>query len=152
MLSSSSGRTSSTSRSAGWGGSVEMAYVVQGVCTIAAIAVALWLARRARPDLRNAAVTAAVLIATPYVLDYDYVVLLAGIAFLWRDAERHGWLSWEKSALALVWVAPLVARSVAALTLFPLGLVTAMLVLGLAIQRALTLSLSKGERSHFDND
>ena len=62
----------------------------------------------------NAAVTAAVLISTPYVLDYDYVVLLAGIAFLWRDAERHGWLSWEKSALALVWIAPLVAGAYAA--------------------------------------
>jgi hypothetical protein len=93
--------------------------------------------------LRNAAVTAAVLISTPYVLDYDYVVLLAGIAFLWRDAERHGWLSWEKSALALVWAAPLVARSVAQLTLLPLGLLTAILVLGLAVRRALTASPSR---------
>ena len=54
--------------------------------TVAAIGATLWLARKARPDLRNAAVTAAVLISTPYVLDYDYVVLLAGLAFLWRDA------------------------------------------------------------------
>jgi alpha-1,2-mannosyltransferase len=70
------------------------------------------------------------------VLDYDFVVLLAGIAFLWRDAERHGWLPWEKSALALVWLAPLIARNLAALTLFPLGLLAAMLVLVLAVRRA----------------
>jgi hypothetical protein len=121
-----------------WGGSIEVAYAVQGVFTVSAIAATLWLARKARPDLRNAAVTAAVLISTPYVLDYDYVVLLAGLAFLWRDATRHGWLSLEKSTLALVWIAPLVARNVAALTYFPLGLLTAILVLVLAVRRTLT--------------
>ena len=126
-----------------WGISIDVAYAVQGVFTLAAIAATLWLARKARPDLRNAAVTAAVLISTPYVLDYDYVVLLAGLAFLWRDAQRHGWLSWEKSALALVWVAPLIARNVAAITLFPLGLLTAILVLVLSVRRALKASPSR---------
>lgn len=126
-----------------WGGSIDLAYAVQAGFTIAAIGATLWLARKARPDLRNAAVTAAVLISTPYVLDYDYVVLLAGIAFLWRDAARHGWLSWEKSALALVWIAPLVARNVAALTLVPLGLTTAILVLILAVRRHLRASPSR---------
>jgi hypothetical protein len=126
-----------------WGGSIEYAYAVQGVFTLAAIAVTLWLARKARPDVRNAAVTAAVLISTPYVLDYDFVVLLAGIAFLWRDAERHGWLSWEKSALALVWIAPLFARNLAAVTLFPLGLLTAILVLALAVRRSVLVIPAK---------
>lgn len=126
-----------------WGGPVGVAYAVQAVATLAAIAATLWLARTARPDLRNAAVTAAVLVATPYVLDYDYVVLLAGVAFLWRDATRHGWLSWEKSALALVWIAPLVARNVAAVTLVPLGLLTAILVLALAVRRRLRASPSR---------
>ena len=129
-----------------WGGSIAIAYAVQALLTGASIGATLWLARRAKPDLRNAAVTAAVLISTPYVLDYDFVVLLAGIAFLWRDAERHGWLPWEKNALALVWIAPLVARNIAAMTLFPLGLLTAVLLLGLAARRAVTASPS--HRSH----
>ena len=126
-----------------WGGSVEFAYAVQGVFTVAAIAATLWLARKARPDVRNAAVTAAVLISTPYVLDYDFVVLMAGIAFLWRDAERHGWLPWEKSALALIWIAPLFARNLAGVTLFPLGLLTTILMLVLAVRRGLTASPSR---------
>lgn len=126
-----------------WGVPIIPAYVVWCVFFLTSLALTLWLAHKARPDIRNAAVTAAVLISTPYVLDYDYVVLLAGIAFLWRDATRHGWLSWEKSALALVWIAPLVARNVAALTLFPLGLLTALLVLGLAVRRHLTASPSR---------
>ena len=71
-----------------WGVAIGPAYAVQGVVTLAAIAATLWLAWQGRPALRNAAVTAAVLIATPYVLDYDYVVLLLGIAFLWKDGER----------------------------------------------------------------
>jgi hypothetical protein len=74
------------------------------------------------------------------VLDYDFVVLLAGIAFLWRDAEKNGWLPWEKTALALVWIAPLIARNIAAVTLFPLGLLTAMLVFALAVRRQLKAS------------
>jgi hypothetical protein len=126
-----------------WGGSVEFAYAVQGVFTVAAIAATLWLARKARPDVRNAAVTAAVLISTPYVLDYDFVVLMAGIAFLWRDAERHGWLPWEKSALALIWIGPLFARNLAGVTLFPLGLLTTILMLVLAVRRGLTASPSR---------
>jgi hypothetical protein len=129
-----------------WGGSIAIAYAVQAIFTGASIGSTLWLARRARPDVRNAAVTAAVLVSTPYVLDYDFVVLLAGIAFLWRDGERHGWLPWEKSALALVWIAPLIARSIAAATLFPLGLLTAILMLVLAARRAVTASPS--HRSH----
>ena len=127
----------------GWGASIEFAYLVQAVFTVAAIAATLWLARTARPDVRNAAVAAAVLISTPYVLDYDFVVLLAGLAFLWRDAERHGWLGWEKTALALVWLAPLVARNIAALTSVPLGLLTAILVLALAVRRQLRASPSR---------
>ena len=41
-----------------WGGSVPLAYAVQGAVTVAAMgAVLLWLTRTARPNLRNAAVS-----------------------------------------------------------------------------------------------
>jgi hypothetical protein len=126
-----------------WGGSIALAYAAQTMFTVTSIGATLWLARRARPDIRNSAVTAAVLISTPYVLDYDYVVLLAGLAFLWRDAEEHGWLPWEKTLLTIVWVAPLVARNVAALTLFPLGLLTAIVVIELSLRRHLSTSPSR---------
>ena len=126
----------------GLGGGIDLAYAVQAVASVIAISASLWVARAGRPDLRNAAVTAAVLIATPYVLDYDFVVVLAGIAFLWRDAVRHGWLTWEKSLLVVVWVAPLVARNLAAMILIPLGLTTAIIILGLAVRRTLRASPS----------
>jgi len=118
-----------------WGMAVGPAYLVQAAASAAAVGVALWLAWSGRPALRNAATTAAVLIATPYVLDYDFVVLLVGIGFLWKDGEQHGWGSWEKSLLALAWLAPFFERSVAGVTLFPLGLLTAFIVLGIALRR-----------------
>ena len=134
----------------GVGGGIGLAYSVQAIASAIAIGTSLWVARFGRPDLRNAAVTATVLIATPYVLDYDFVVLLAGIAFVWRDAVRHGWLTWEKSLLGLAWIAPLVARNLAALTLVPVGLITAIIVLALAIRR--TLTASPFRRSHAASD
>jgi hypothetical protein len=119
-----------------WGGEVGLAYAVQLAATLAAIAAVIWVAwTRQSPHLRNAMVCAAVLIATPYVLDYDYVVLLPALAFLWLDDERHGWLPWDKTLMALVWVAPIVARQAAQFAYLPLGLATAVIVAFLAIRR-----------------
>jgi hypothetical protein len=126
-----------------WGMAIGPAYAVQGAASVLAIGATLWLAGARRPALRNAAATAAVLIATPYVLDYDFVVLLLGIGFLWKDGEDHGWAPWEKSLLALAWIAPLIARALAQATLFPLGLLTAIIVLGIAVARGLRASPSR---------
>lgn len=126
-----------------WGLAIRPAYAVQAIFTLAAICATLWLAVKFRPELRNAAAAAAVLIATPYVLDYDFVVLLLGIAFLWKDGEEHGWGPWEKTLLALAWIAPLFARALAGATLFPFGLLTAISILGIAIARAIRASPSR---------
>jgi hypothetical protein len=129
-----------------WGGPVPLAYAVQGAGTLAAIAAATWLSARARPMLHNAGVAAAVLIATPYVLDYDYTVLLLAVGFLWKDAQEHGWGPWERSLVALAWIAPLFARQLAQATLIPLGAATALALLAIAVARALRASPSR--RSH----
>jgi hypothetical protein len=119
-----------------WGGGIAPAYAVQAIATLASIGLVLWLARRARPAERNAAALAAALISTPYVLDYDFVLLGIAIAFLAADGLRRGFLSWEKTLLALAWIAPLFARQLAAATLIPLGQATAIIVLALAARRA----------------
>lgn len=125
-----------------WGLAIGPAYAVQAAAGIAAVGIALALAWNRRPALRNAAVTAAVLISTPYVLDYDYVVLLLGIGFLWKDGDEHGWREWEKSLLALAWMTPMFARAIAEAALIPLGLLSAVLVLGIALNRGLKASPS----------
>ncbi len=120
-----------------WGGSVPFAYAVQGAVTVAAMGAVLWLTRAARPNLRGAAICAAALLSTPYLLDYDLVVLGLGAAFLVADGLERGFLPWEKSLLALVWLAPLAARPLAEATFFPLGQLAIVAVLALAMRRTL---------------
>ena len=122
-----------------WGGPVPLAYAVQGAVTVLAMGAVLWLTRAARPLLRSAAVCAAAMLSTPYVLDYDLVVLGLGAAFLVADALERGFLPWEKSLLALVWIAPLLARPLAEATLFPLGQLAIVAVLAIAVRRSLAL-------------
>lgn len=122
-----------------WGGGIAPAYAVQALATLASIGLVLWLTRRGRPAERNAAALAAALISTPYVLDYDFVLLGIAIAFLAADGLRRGFLSWEKTLLALAWIAPLFARQLAAAALIPLGQATAVIVLALAVRRAASL-------------
>lgn len=122
-----------------WGAAPGLAYAVQAAATLAAIGTALWLTRFAGAMPRNAAACAAALLSTPYLLDYDFVLLGLGAAFLVRDGMERGFFSWEKSLLALVWVAPLFARQLATFALLPLGQATAMIVLALAVRRAVAL-------------
>jgi hypothetical protein len=86
------------------------------------------------------------MLSTPYVLDYDLVVLGFSAAFLVADGLERGFLPWEKSLLALVWVAPLVSRSLAEAILIPLGQASIVILLALAVRRGLAGS---GERLPF---
>jgi hypothetical protein len=53
---------------------------------------------------QNGFLTAA-LLATPYVLDYDLVVLAVAIAFFARHGLQHSFRNYEISLLAAAWVA-----------------------------------------------
>ena len=74
--------------------------------------------------------------ATPYSLDYDFVVLAPAIAFLAADGFARGFAPWEKTALALLWLMPLIARTVAEQALIPLGVPSMLLVFVLILRRA----------------
>ena len=122
-----------------WGGDLPASYGVQIFATGSALAVTLWLTKRAQPAQRNAAAIATALISTPYVLDYDFVPLGIAVAFLVADGIRRGFLSYEKSLYAFVWLAPLFARQLAEAALLPVGQATAVIVLVLAARRAIVL-------------
>ena len=62
------------------------------------------------------------LLATPYVLDYDLMVLAVAIAYLARHGLRRGFEPFEISLLAAAWLVPLLSRSVAGVSGIPLGL------------------------------
>ena len=70
-----------------WGAGVPMAYAVQSALALMLAASLAWLWRsNAAFELKAAALASASLLATPYVLDYDLVVLAVAIAFF----ARHG--------------------------------------------------------------
>ena len=117
-----------------WGGSVALAYVAQSAVSATALAAVAFLSFRDNIALRNAAVTAAALVSTPYALDYDLVVLGLALVWLWTDGEENGFLDWERSLMALVWIAPLFARQLAQLTLVPLGLATVLIMMNLCTE------------------
>ena len=124
-----------------WGGSVALAYAVQGIVTLAVAAALVWLWRSgAAFALKAAALCIGVLLATPYSIDYDMMLLAPAIAFLAVHGRQHGFAPYAISALAGVWAVPLAARSVAQATFIPIGVI-AMLALF-----ALVLHWARGDR------
>lgn len=110
------------------GAPVLAAYAAQGAAALFAVlllARAVW-GRGWSPGL-GAAMLAGAPLATPFVLDYDMVLL--GFPLLWLAGEglRTGFRDWEKLAITLAFVAPAFARPLA----LELGVPTMPLVLAL---------------------
>jgi alpha-1,2-mannosyltransferase len=120
-----------------WGGTVALAYAVQGSVTLMLAAAMAWL-WRAPVDfaLKAAGLVTAALLATPYSLDYDLTALAPAIAFLAVHGMRRGFTPYEKSALAALWIAPLVARSLAQAMLLPVGVIAMAALLVAVLHRA----------------
>ena len=120
-----------------WGGSIDAAYAAQGALALTLAASVVWLWRsQAAFELKAAALAIACLLATPYVLDYDMVVLGIAIAFLVRHGLARGFHPYEISLLALTWAAPFLTRSVAGLSGVPLGLIVMLALYAMTLRRA----------------
>jgi alpha-1,2-mannosyltransferase len=119
-----------------WGAPVPLAYAVQGAATLAIGAglIRLWRSS-ATFALKAAALCLAAILATPYSLDYDLMVLAPAIAFLTLDGLERGFGPYEKTALAFLWVVPLVARGFAQVTFIPLGVIAMLAVFVLVLRR-----------------
>jgi alpha-1,2-mannosyltransferase len=125
-----------------WGAPVPLAYAIQGAATLALAMASAWLWHGKAPyPLKAAGLCLAAVLATPYTLDYDMMVLAPAIAFLVADGLARGFGPWEKTALAALWLVPLVARTVPQATLIPLG-VPAMLAMFILILRRAELNLA----------
>jgi alpha-1,2-mannosyltransferase len=122
-----------------WGGSVALAYAVQGAVTLAIAAALLWMWRGSVPfALKGAALCLAAILATPFSLDYDMMVLAPAIAFIAIGGAANGFGPFGKSALAGLWMVPLVARPIAGATLIPLGVPMMLAVFALTLRDATT--------------
>jgi hypothetical protein len=120
-----------------WGAPVAAAYFAQATVTLCAGAAVVWLWRTTAPfAFKAAALLIATLLATPYSLDYDLMLLAPAIAFLAAHGVARGFVPYEKTLLAALWLVPLVARSVAQFTLIPLAVPAMIAVFVLIMSRA----------------
>jgi hypothetical protein len=121
-----------------WGGPIALAYAVQAAMTLGLAVALAWLWRRDVDfALKAAALVIATILATPYSLDYDMTALAPAIAFLAIHGVRFGFADYEKSAVAALWFAPLLARTAAQQLALPLGVLAMATALGLVLHRAI---------------
>ena len=120
-----------------WGAGVHLAYAVQIALALMLAASLAWLWQsNAVFELKASALATASLLATPYVLDYDLVVLAVAIVFLVRHGMNRGFHDYEISLLAAAWFMPLLSRAIAGVTGIPLGLLVLLAIYVFTLQRA----------------
>lgn len=120
-----------------WGASVPLAYAAQGALALALALSIVWLWRsKAAFELKASALATASLLATPYVLDYDLVVLAVAIAFFVRHGLARGFRPYEITLLAAAWTVPLISRGVATIIPIPLGLIAMLALYAITLRRA----------------
>jgi alpha-1,2-mannosyltransferase len=131
-----------------WGLGVESSYLVHFSIAALAVAVAVLIWRRADAiELQGAALVAATMLVTPYLLHYDTVLLALPIAWLAVDGLRSRFLPGDVFILVVLWLYPFLTISLArhGLSLTPIVIAAALLVcarrsLGLIPAHALSTS------------
>lgn len=119
------------------GAGVPTAYAVQSGVTLAVVVAVAWLwYGRADRRLKYAGLVIGSLLSTPYVLDYDLVALAPAMVFVLSHGREFGFRPWQKTGMAVVYVAPFLTRIVAGATLVPLGLLAMLWFFGMVLARA----------------
>ena len=118
------------------GASIETAYAVQGVVSLGVAAAVLWIWRgQASMALKGSALAVGTLLVTPYVLDYDLMLLALPLAWLTVEGLRAQFLNWEKLTLFIVWLLPLFSREIGTFGV-PLGPIVLLVLLSFIVRRA----------------
>jgi arabinofuranan 3-O-arabinosyltransferase len=118
-------------------GGATSGWIAQG-CITTGIALAVWLVWRSstRYTLKAALLSAATLVATPYVWTHDLVVIVITIAFLATDQIRCGLLRGEQTALIVLFGMAFVV-GVVFQGMVPLGPVIMITLVGVILRRVL---------------
>jgi hypothetical protein len=114
-----------------------LAYVVQAAVTAGTgILLALTLARRPGGHAEGAMLAAAAMLVTPFLLDYDLMILALPLAWVMAEAQRTGWRPWEKLTLLAAYALPMVARPIAMSVGIPLAPLVLAVLLVVVTRRA----------------
>ena len=112
-----------------------LAMVLQVGLTLGLIVVLFRLRQTVSALCNAAALCAAALLATPFVLDYDLTLLAVPLVWLYAQTQREGFLPWERLLLAAAFLLPLLSRTLATAYL-PVAPVLLMAVLAAIVRRA----------------
>ena len=128
-----------------FGGGIGLAYGVQAVFAMMAVAALVWIWRKpVGVALKGSALATVALMVTPYVLDYDLIVLALPIAWLAGIGLREGFLPWEKIALLAVWLLPLLSRAMGSYLHFPPAPFAMALLLVIIFRRTARVQVRQG--------
>jgi alpha-1,2-mannosyltransferase len=93
-----------------WGAGVGAAYLFQAAIAMYATAAVIWVWRGSHPfALKAATLAIGSLMISPYVLQYDLMLLALPIAWLAMECFQHGFLPYEKIVLLIAWLLPRVS-------------------------------------------
>lgn len=118
------------------GAGIQIAYAVHVAIALCVSAIVLWVWRSpVGIPLKGAALATGTLLVTPYVLDYDLMLLALPLAWLAVEGLRTQFLNWEKLTLFIVWLLPLLSREIGTLGL-PIAPIALLVLLGFILRRA----------------
>lgn len=120
------------------------AYALQGL-VFAGVAIAVAKAAWGRPWSTGLAaiVLAGAPLVTPFVLDYDMVLLAFPMLWLAGEGLHSGFRDWERLALLLTFVAPAFARPLAMNVGIPIMPLVLALLLGVIVRRYFTCDIGE---------
>jgi hypothetical protein len=119
------------------GGSVGLAYGLHGLVMAMVLAATVWIWRgQADGRLKAASLMTGALLATPYVFDYDLLLLAPAMAALVSHDLERGFRPFEKSFLALAFAMPILARQIAMTVFIPAGFLTTLILFLLIVAKA----------------
>ncbi len=130
------------------GASLAAAWTVQAAASAVALAAVVGVAWR-RPGARVevAVLAAAACLASPYLLDYDLMVLAVPLAWLASAAVTGGFLPGETPVLAAAFLLPMVARPLALQCGVPLAPPVVATLLACLVRRAGPVRTAPGGRA-----
>ncbi|MDB5595856.1 MAG: hypothetical protein JWM36_2817 [Hyphomicrobiales bacterium] len=115
---------------------VSSAYGLQIASTVLSISLCatVWLGTGDR-RLKAALLIAALPLCTPYLLQYELLILLPAAVLLYSYGREHGFAVWDAPMLGLLWVLPTISQDAAALLHIPTAFPVMACFFGLILRR-----------------
>jgi hypothetical protein len=119
------------------GASLTASYAAQAAASLvaAALVAVIWRRHLSLP-IRAATLVAAIPVAAPVILFYDFMTPAVAVAWLVRAARQSGFPPWEKAAMLVLFAVALLSRDIGMTLHVPIGPLASLAVLALVVAAA----------------